>query len=557
MQVHSANRKTFVEADLEVAALAIDLPDELRTIRKNHAVGSASRAKALRDALLKLSVSGKTMLSDAKAKAAKGALPLLRRKPSEEGAPPAKGAPLEMEPEHPSLLEFFTAEAICKGYELPPESSAPWRWDERWANTLALGAAIGPTFDAGLLKASSESSNDSLTIRALIGGHRATAFKCVGMLLTAVKSVDLRDNRIDDNEAQFIAEVLKNAPLLTRLNLAGNYISPKGTKLITMSIDNSGPRARNVADLNLSRNPITGASQSAEAGLLDIAQATALNCTLHTLALRAIHLSDELGAKFLNALEKAWPTGPPQTPPEAFTPPPTSKTSLSVVPPTRFLTRLDLSSNRLGPKFSQAFPDAVRYLPALADLNLSGNDLGVSGCDAILTALLTSETIRSLDLSSTNLCNITSQYGSIRTEWSIEAVRRLCEVPTYASRPLALSPSRPLALPFALNPASPRARARPGAQLDSSVRALRALERPMWPLDRVHLRRARDARRVLDDGARPPLRCHRARARLPLRAQRPQVRRRQPHSRRRRGAHHQGAQGELLEAAAQRATAVL
>ena len=40
---------TFVEADLEVA-LAIDLPDELRTIRKNHAVGSASRAKALRDA---------------------------------------------------------------------------------------------------------------------------------------------------------------------------------------------------------------------------------------------------------------------------------------------------------------------------------------------------------------------------------------------------------------------------------------------------------------------------------------------------------------------------
>ena len=93
----------------------------------------------------------------------------------------------------------------------------------------------------------------------------------------------------------------------------------------------------------------------------------------------------------------------------------------------------------------------MRYLPALADLNLSGNDLGVSGCDAILTALLTSETIRSLDLSSTNLCNITSQYGSIRTEWSIEAVRRLCEVPTYASRPLALSPSRPLALsPFPL-----------------------------------------------------------------------------------------------------------
>ena len=43
-----------------------------------------------------------------------------------------QASPLEMQSSHLSFQEFYAATAICKGYELPPEAMAPWRWAPWW-----------------------------------------------------------------------------------------------------------------------------------------------------------------------------------------------------------------------------------------------------------------------------------------------------------------------------------------------------------------------------------------------------------------------------------------
>ena len=165
-------------------------------------------------------------------------------------------------------------------------------------------------------------------------------------------------------------EVLKNAPLLTRLNLAGNYISPRARSHHYEHRQLGPARATSptgtLSQPDHGREPV-GAVAARHRG-------DGANCTLHTPPSVPSISPTSWAPSSSTPLRRRGPPGRRRRRPR-LTPPPTSMTPLSAVPPTRFLTRLDLSSNRLGPKFSQAFPDAVRYLPALADLNLSGNDL--------------------------------------------------------------------------------------------------------------------------------------------------------------------------------------
>ena len=152
-------------------------------------------------------------------------------------------------------MDFFTAEGICKEYELPPESRQCWRWSDRWEGTLTLGSQIGADFERGLVRAVG-ASNEALDARAAIGGSRPTSLNALSILMRALVSIDLRDNRITDLEASGLASGLRLAVSLSKLYLSGNRISSSGAKELGKALVTSGKSAKSVAELDLSRNPL-------------------------------------------------------------------------------------------------------------------------------------------------------------------------------------------------------------------------------------------------------------------------------------------------------------
>ena len=85
----------------------------------------------------------------------------------------------------------------------------------------------------------------------------------------------------------------------------------------------------------------------------------------------------------------------------------------SGLPQPRTLTKLDLSRNKLGPKFAAAVAAGLSSCPALATLDLSYNSLGVEGGKALALGLTTAgpkggcnTSMKTLDVSFNNLCNL-------------------------------------------------------------------------------------------------------------------------------------------------------
>ena len=101
------------------------------------------------------------------------------------------------------------------------------------------------------------------------------------MLLKCLNAVDLRDNRITDDEAKLIAEAMVAAPKLAKLNLAGNRLTSLGLQKLLMAIIKAAKKEVKLSELDLSRNHIIegGATDGGDA-LVELAKVASTHALL-------------------------------------------------------------------------------------------------------------------------------------------------------------------------------------------------------------------------------------------------------------------------------------
>lgn len=418
-QAHAAERRIIRVADVEAAAVGIARPEELAALQTATIGDTEARDAGVRSLVGSLAKEERDTIVGLCDRVQQDRLPLLSL---------IQASPLEMQSSHLSFQEFYAARAICAGYRLPPEASAPWRWSPWWHNTLRLGQEIGEQFQQGLLRSAHCAALSVLDIRSQVGGDRSTSLTAIALLLKAVNAADLRDNLITDYEAGLLAATLTHAPTASKVNLAGNLIHAAGARHIGLALAASGLDG-GVVELDLSRNALCvvadepdgkgaltprggkvagstprkagtagrlgvvegGGAVSLE-GLLEIGRSIASCGSLATLRLSDTNLSDDSGRSFVGAL--------------ALRPP------LS-------LTLLDLSGNGLGSAFCRALPAALAVTPSLSALDLSRNPLGAEGGVALSVLLKNCTSLLSLDLGQTNMCDCSV------LSWSEEAISEL------------------------------------------------------------------------------------------------------------------------------------
>ena len=481
-QAHAAERRILRRGDLETAALGLSNPEELKAIqlRTSGPEGRDERAAAVKAACKQLPAARQEEVSGICERVRQDRLPLLSL---------ISALPIEMQSSHLSFQEFFCAQAICKGYALPPEASAPWCWSPWWGNTLRLGNEIGKEFETGLLNASAEAGTTMLNLRAHVGGHRPTSFTAIGLLLRAVVSVDLRDNRINDEEAVVIADAMSRTESLTKLNMAGNRISSTGAKAIGLALAASTSRVRSVSELDLSRNPLCvvekGAGEKgsaaapkekaddkaaaaaaaaaalggegenlADVGVLELGRAVSVCASVSALFLTHGEMSDSAGAKFLlqfaanRTRRSSWATGGTLMAAKLKDaskgkeiksvgdaalallgkPAHAAPSLLPVGEQLRQLSKLDLSCNALSMSFAENLGKFLAVSPLLSHLSLPHNRLGIGGGVEVAKALKSASALKFLDLSYNNICGCTPAYGKGgRSEWSGEAITAITE----------------------------------------------------------------------------------------------------------------------------------
>lgn len=299
----------------------------------------------------------------------------------------------------------------------------------------------------------------------------------IGMLCRSLVSLDLRDNRIDDEEAAVFADAITHDGLKVRkLNLAGNRIGSRGLALLSRSVTvsellidgNTRIKSSSVAELTLSRNrlartdpaPLTGvgsaddagggegsdgagANASADAtasatgedgdgagasGIAALGRAVARSGRLAVVILSRTSLSDADGAELCDALSVHASRAANAAAAAANGASPLRLGASASKPPLMPLMRLDLSHNRLGPAFGAALGPALTACSALTELILRGNGLGVAGGRAVASALQVSRSLRLVDLTATNLCNCSPRHAeSSRSVWSGEAIEALAK----------------------------------------------------------------------------------------------------------------------------------
>ena len=381
---YAQERKTIRSSDIEVATLAVGNPAELAIIF-SAANTPEKRAEGVKTAFAKLPSAMRELKREVTSLVEAGKLPLLVVS-SEE--------PFEMKPTKDSYIEFFTAQAICKGYHLPTESAEPWRWSQWWEPIVKRGQEIGPEFVKGLHSASTARADSSLKLRSRVGGHRPTSLKAIGMLIQVSQQVDLRDNRLTDDECPYLAKALESAPKLTQLNMAGNRFTSDSAISLSKACEKSESR---IQTIDFSRNRFCSGDSVDDM----LAAVGGLNAMAVTLSLGRSGINDEQGAKLLPAFK------------------------LSLAESIPRITKLDLSRNGLGALSMGAMAQLFAACPGLSHLDLSRNELGVAGGSAIAAALAKSS-LRVLDISATNICDcVPIAPTSIRGDWSGDALAAL------------------------------------------------------------------------------------------------------------------------------------
>lgn len=293
-------------------------------------------------------------------------------------------------------------------------------------------------------------SDEQLDIRSRLHGDRVQLLRSIGVFFGGVAAVDLRDNRIRDEEVATIADALERDKLkLSKLVLAGNRIGSNGvhalSTVLTVSellVDGSIKfRHGSLTDVDLSRNAVcrktttdaaSGVSETYD-GIEELARATAQSSRISALALSRCALSDAAGEAFLvklcdTAAKPLAPVAPGAAAPGAVVGAVGKPAKAPPGPPPMALMRLDLSGNQLRAQFGAKLGAAFAVCPALIHLNLRGNGLGAAGGKAIASALIKSNSLRSLDLSCNNLCDCNPKYAaSAQPIWCGDAIEALAD----------------------------------------------------------------------------------------------------------------------------------
>ena len=328
-------------------------------------------------------------------------------------------SPLSLLPIEPRIETLTVARVMCRGScTLPPEVSAPWQWAEWWGPILAEGKLIGRDFSKGLHKVSAASGKSALNLRSLIGGHRPTSLRAVGLLLDALTSIDLRDNMLTADELAWLAGPLAMATSLSKLVLAGNPLDAATMVELFSGVTagvNGGANgdadghSSALAEIDISRTMLGGDTEEGIAQVGKLANCILLGGKLRGLLASHTSMSDGAGAVFIEEL------GNPSPPLEE---------GVGLM-----LTTLDLSRNGLGSLFADALPCALERLPKLATCSLAYNNLGSTAGASIVTTLLSHPSLRSVDLSGTNLTDSSPSFkdapGSQGRSWSPKAISAL------------------------------------------------------------------------------------------------------------------------------------
>ena len=275
---HVSRAKKIARPVLEAATLWLESPSVLLSIWGETAAGQV-RASQVHSAFEKLPAERRSRASEIEERTQSNDITVFNIT--------SKEPTLELESSSLSLQEFFVAQALCKGFTLPPEVAQPWQWHDWWMGTLKIGRDVGKDFERGLLKSSAQASTaaeQGLLLRSAIANHRPTAISAVSLLLRTVLSVDLRDNRLTDDEALMIASALPSAPTLLKLNLAGNRLTALGVKSIGQSMrmcaapttPDEPPPPFALQEIDLSRNKICDNGGTSEEGLVELGKAVAV-----------------------------------------------------------------------------------------------------------------------------------------------------------------------------------------------------------------------------------------------------------------------------------------
>ena len=215
-------------------------------------------------------------------------------------------APLVIRAKNEKVLVSLVTRVLCKGLcALPPEAASPWRWPERWSAVLSEGAKMGKAFSKGLHKASVATGKSAINLRALIGGHRQTSLRAVGLLVPEITSLDLRDNMISPDEiADLGRQLAQTKGVLTKLMLGGNH-TLHASSMVAFCHACLREGTSSLADLDVSRLSCGDATDE-EIGHL--ANVITLGGGLRNLVLAGSGIADPAAATFITQLGRPTPT---------------------------------------------------------------------------------------------------------------------------------------------------------------------------------------------------------------------------------------------------------
>ena len=313
--------------------------------------------------------------------AAEGGIPIME---------PLSTEPLSLKLAVESIQTFLVAKVICTSdLTLPPQSSSPWRWGERWQPVLMAGEVFGESFSRGLFRMSAEQSRAGLNIRGLLGGLRPVAIRAVTALCLVITSIDLRDNELSSEELSTLSDALTTTDAIEKLNLAGNLLNAHDLLSVFAKLAQRG--SSKLAEVDASRTQLVDGDSSEQADAIkSLAKSITNGGELLSLSLAQSGLSDAASAGFVTAIVT-----------------PSSPKSKELK-----LMDLDLSRNGLGAAFAKAFSAVAKRFTKLTSLNLSHNNFGAEAGGVAIRAALAVGSLSSLDMSATNLCDCRPVYSS-------------------------------------------------------------------------------------------------------------------------------------------------
>ncbi|XP_076315084.1 dynein regulatory complex subunit 5-like [Tachypleus tridentatus] len=182
--------------------------------------------------------------------------------------------------------------------------------------------------------------------------------------LNSLRILQLKDNRLTDNQVNYLLVKLENHPTLKELDLSYNHLEDEGAHSIAQLLTRSCPLRK----LNIFRNNI------GSRGAAHLATVLLKDCLLETLNVGLNRLEDEGGATICNTLAK-----------------------------NTHLTELNLTGNQLGEKTISVLSKVVEQNFTLTHLDLSCNNFGEDGGEELKIGVQQNKTLLTLDL---RLCQV-------------------------------------------------------------------------------------------------------------------------------------------------------